>query len=104
MADLDHLYQSKRWRRLRRLQLQEHPLCKFCLERGLVEPATIVDHEVPHRGDLTLFWGGKLQSLCLPCHTTTKKHIEQYGFRPDIGLDGWPLDPRHPCWGGRPVK
>jgi hypothetical protein len=20
------------------------------------------------------------------------------GFRPDVGLDGWPLDPRHPVY------
>jgi hypothetical protein len=21
------------------------------------------------------------------------------GFRPDVGLDGWPLDPNHPVYG-----
>src|SRR5215472_18795187 len=29
-------YTTARWRRLRKLQLIEHPLCKFCLQRGIV--------------------------------------------------------------------
>ena len=28
----------------------------------------------------------------------TKRFIETRGFRPDIGLDGMPLDPRHPVY------
>src|SRR5262249_60020746 len=78
--------------------LLEHPLCKFCLERGIVTPATICDHVEPHRGDVNKFWLGPFQSLCKVCHDSTKRHIELRGFRPDIGLDGWPLDPRHPCY------
>jgi hypothetical protein len=35
------------------------------------------------------------------CHDNTKRFIELRGFRPDIGLDGWPLDPRHPCYAPR---
>jgi 5-methylcytosine-specific restriction enzyme A len=94
----DKLYASPRWRRLRRYQLQAHPLCKFCAERGLVEPATIVDHVEPHHGDLNKFWLGKLQSLCKRCHDGAKREIELYGYRRDIGLDGYPLDPNHPCY------
>ena len=52
----DALYSTARWARLRRHQLQEHPLCKFCLERGIVELATICDHVEPHRGDRTAFF------------------------------------------------
>ncbi len=63
--DLDHLYDSARWHRIRKLQLAEHPLCKFCAERGIVTPATICDHVEPHRGDINKFWVGALQSLCL---------------------------------------
>jgi 5-methylcytosine-specific restriction enzyme A len=96
--DLDHLYDSARWHRVRRLQLAEHPLCKFCAERGIVTPATICDHVEPHRGDINKFWVGALQSLCLQCHLTSKRDIEERGYRRDIGFDGWPLDPRHPCY------
>jgi 5-methylcytosine-specific restriction enzyme A len=92
------LYATARWQRLRQYQLREHPLCVFCLETGLVTPAEIVDHVVPHHGDRTLFFHGRLQSLCKRCHDSAKKQIELHGFRRDIGLDGWPLDPRHPVY------
>ena len=71
---------------------------QFCLERGIVEPATVVDHIEPHRGDLNKFALGRLQSLCKPCHDGAKRQIEQRGYRSDIGLDGWPLDPKHPVY------
>ena len=100
MSELDHLYRTARWGRIRKQQLLAHPLCKFCLDRGLVEPATLVDHVVPHQGDVTKFWTGKLQSLCKVCHDTAKREIEVYGFRRDVGLDGQPLDPRHPWYTG----
>ena len=89
-------YTTARWQRLRRHQLREHPLCKFCLAQGRVVPATVVDHVVPHRGDWTKFCTGALQSLCDLCHKSTKKQIEQQGFCCDVGLDGLPLDPNHP--------
>ena len=97
----DALYSTARWARLRRHQLQEHPLCKFCLERGIVELATICDHVEPHRGDRTAFFTGALQSLCKPCHDCAKKQLEMRGYRTDVGLDGWPLDPRHPVYRAR---
>jgi 5-methylcytosine-specific restriction enzyme A len=87
--------------RIRKHQLLEHPLCRFCAERGLVVPATICDHVEPHHGDANRFWLGPLQSLCENCHNSAKKLIEQRGYRPDIGLDGWPLDPRHPVYRAR---
>jgi 5-methylcytosine-specific restriction enzyme A len=92
------LYNSPRWGRLRRHQLLSHPMCKFCLEWGIVELATVVDHVVPHRGDVNASWCGELQSLCKPCHDRTKRMIELRGYRTDIGLDGYPLDPNHPVY------
>jgi hypothetical protein len=29
-------YTTARWRRLRKFQLMQHPLCKFCLQRGIL--------------------------------------------------------------------
>jgi hypothetical protein len=100
-AALDHLYESTRWRRIRKSQLSQHPMCKFCGERGIVTVATICDHVTPHRGDVIKFWTGELQSLCLDCHLVTKRQIEERGYRLDVGLDGWPLDPRHPFYTGK---
>jgi hypothetical protein len=59
----------------------------------MVTPATICDHVEPHHGDVN----SPFQSLCKDCHDSTKSFVELHGFRPDIGLDGWPLDPRHPA-------
>ena len=89
-------YEHRRWRRKAKAQLLRFPLCKLCLAKGKVTPATIADHVEPHRGNVNLFWTGELQSLCKHCHDSTKKFEEARGYRNDIGPDGWPLDPRHP--------
>ena len=47
----DKWYSTARWARIRKHQLLEHPLCKYCLERAIVTPATICDHVEPHHGD-----------------------------------------------------
>lgn len=58
-----------RWRKARKLFLQQHPLCVLCQEEGKVVPATVVDHIIPHRGDKRLFWDQtNWQSLCKNCH------------------------------------
>jgi len=58
--------------------------------------ATVADHVEPHHGDWNLFLTGELSSLCRQCHEDTKGFVERHGYYPDIGLDGWPVDPRHP--------
>jgi 5-methylcytosine-specific restriction enzyme A len=73
-AEWDWFYKTARWKRLRKHQLGQHPLCKFCLEHGIVTVANVVDHVVPHKGDWNAF--GKLQSLCEPCHKSAKRQIE----------------------------
>jgi len=83
-------YQLERWRRLRRHQLMIEPLCAMCLQRGLVRPATVVDHVEPHRGNWNKFLTGKLQSLCEHCHNSDKRLVEQGEPRAIIGEDGWP--------------
>ena len=61
-------YDAK-WRRARKLFLQRHPLCANCLSQGVLTPATVVDHIVPHRGDHRLFWDEQnWQPLCKSCH------------------------------------
>ena len=83
-------YQLERWRRLRRHQLTVEPLCVMCRQRGLVRPATVVDHVEPHRGNWNKFLTGKLQSLCEHCHNSDKRLVEQGKPRAIIGEDGWP--------------
>ena len=61
-------YDAK-WRRARKRFLRSHPLCANCLSQGVLTPATVVDHIVPHRGDHRLFWDEQnWQPLCKACH------------------------------------
>lgn len=89
-------YVTKRWLIRRQQQLDKQPTCEMCAEKNLVVAANVADHVTPHRGDYKLFWFGKLQSLCEPCHNKSKQQIERRGYTTDIGLDGWPTDARHP--------
>lgn len=60
-----------RWQKASKLYLRSHPLCvdPHGEHRGRPVVATVVDHIVPHRGDLALFWDSdNWQSLCKPCH------------------------------------
>ncbi len=84
------LYQTKRWARIRKRQLAEFPLCRICLEKGQIVPATEVDHVVPHNANEWAFWSGELQSLCRSDHA--RKSNEEMGnrTRPIIGADGFP--------------
>lgn len=85
-------YADRRWRAKRALQLQVEPLCRFCRERGLITPADVADHVEPHRGNRTLFWDGALQSLCHPCHSSTKQRMES-GKGAGCDERGDPLEP-----------
>jgi|SRR6516164_8358157 5-methylcytosine-specific restriction endonuclease McrA len=100
-SQYDKFYKTARWKQLRKLQLTQFPLCKFCLEHGIVEPATVVDHVMPHKGNWTEFVTGELQSLCEPCHKSAKRQVELHGYRFDVGLEGFPTDPNHPWYRAR---
>ena len=61
-------YGSK-WQRARRAYLSKHPLCVLCKANGRDEEARHVDHIIPHRGDMKLFWDeSNWMSLCVPHH------------------------------------
>jgi hypothetical protein len=79
------------WKRRQAAQMRREPFCRTC---GSI--ASVADHIEPHRGQKHAFAHGKLQSLCRTCHETKKKTEEHRGFDTAIGLDGYPLDPRHP--------
>lgn len=86
-----------KWQQARDGYLAKHPHCVMCLgelgmmdmqpddvvvecaRRGLPVPvATVVDHSVPHRGDMTIFWDRSLwQSLCARHHDSDKQRIER---------------------------
>jgi hypothetical protein len=74
----------------------------MCLAEGKVEPATLADHVIPHRGDQKLFFFGELQSLFSTHHSSDKALLERgivKRFDTAIGETGWPRDERHPVYG-----
>jgi len=53
-----------KWREARKLFLKRHPVCAIC-----GKPSEVVDHIIPHKGDLKLFWRrSNWQPLCASCH------------------------------------
>jgi 5-methylcytosine-specific restriction protein A len=70
----------------------------MCFEEGRIQAASVVDHIIPHKGDLVRFSSYvNTQSLCKLCHDSTKQIIEKRGYSTKIGSDGWPIDPKHPA-------
>jgi 5-methylcytosine-specific restriction protein A len=67
------------WRRLRLIVLAEEPLCRRCLERGLIVASREVDHIIPigRRPDLRVV-RSNLRGLCKPCHSAIT--AEQVGW------------------------
>lgn len=59
---------GRRWRKLRALFLQAHPLCELCQREGRYVEATEVHHIRPlSMGGTNDF--GNLMALCKPCHS-----------------------------------
>jgi 5-methylcytosine-specific restriction endonuclease McrA len=53
-----------KWEKARAGFLAKHPRCFRC-----GQPATVVHHSIPHRGDRALFWRTDLwRPACKPCH------------------------------------
>lgn len=85
-----------KWQQARSGYLKLHPLCVYCKQIGRVSPATVVDHKIPHRGDMTLFWDkDNWQSLCDTCHSSIKQQEESTGTVRGCDLSGVPVDARH---------
>lgn len=55
---------DSRWEKASKGFLAKHPRCTRC-----GQPATIVHHSIPHRGDKAIFWDrSKWVPSCKPCH------------------------------------
>jgi 5-methylcytosine-specific restriction enzyme A len=93
-------YGLQLWRNRRAHQLRAEPLCSICKAEGRITGATVADHVEPHKGDYNRFVLGPLRSLCAPCHDNLQGFTHK-PYRPDIGIDGYPIDPNHPWWRGR---
>jgi 5-methylcytosine-specific restriction enzyme A len=82
IQDSEHWRRTKRWERMRRLHLAQHPVCVMCEAQGRISPAVVCDHITPHKGDARLFWdfASNIQGLCVAHHNSTKQQIERRGY------------------------
>ena len=65
-----------RWTKFRKAFLSANPLCEYCLPKGTIKPAEVCDHDLPHGGDMQLFWDNTYTALCKHCHDSTKQRME----------------------------
>jgi 5-methylcytosine-specific restriction protein A len=60
---------GNKWEKERIYYLNHNPLCVQCEWIGHIVPATVVDHIIPHKRDMNLFWDrNNWESLCKTCH------------------------------------
>ena len=73
-----------RWQKARLVFLDRNPLCVHCMQDGRTEPATVVDHKIPHKGDYGLMWDrSNWQPLC-ERHHNIKTASQDGGFGREI--------------------
>ena len=76
------VYNSMRWRNLRRLLVQEKPLCEDCLRRGVLTPTEECHHILspfrkgltPEEKDRLAYDPKNIVCLCKECHI--KRHLK----------------------------
>ena len=72
----------KDWEKLRKDFLTMYPFCVHCYKKGILTKATELDHIIPHRGDLELFYNTKnLQALCKSCHSKKTKTEDNIRYK-----------------------
>jgi 5-methylcytosine-specific restriction protein A len=95
---------DSRWTKARAYYLRKHPLCVYCQREGRISAANVVDHKINHKlkdaidssdaGRIAqaraLFWSSdNWQSLCKPCHDSTKQTEDRGKKRLVVGSDEW---------------
>jgi 5-methylcytosine-specific restriction endonuclease McrA len=69
---------TQQWDAAAKAFLDDRPLCLGCEALGWTKPSTLVDHVVPHRGDMVVFWDrSRWQPSCRWHHDVVKKRLEQ---------------------------
>lgn len=92
------LYKRAHWSRVRDAQLAAKPVCEWCFKRGIITKATVCHHvDKASKESPATFYAGPFESLCAPCHDRDAQSEERMGYSTEIGVDGWPVDERHPA-------
>jgi len=83
--DYQRMLNSKRWKQLRMMKLEQSPLCELCAEKGLVVAAVDVHHRLPVEEARSLaemearcFNFANLQSLCISCHANLHRNAQSH--------------------------
>lgn len=63
-----HLYNSWKWKKLRKSFITKYPLCVQCKSHGLVTAGTVVDHVVRYKEGDDFFNQNNWQTLCATHH------------------------------------
>ncbi len=61
-------YNSRQWRKLRRMILQRDPICKKCEKKNIFVSSNVVDHILSIRLGGAKLSPDNLQGLCTTCH------------------------------------
>ena len=73
----DRGYTSK-WDAAAKQYLFDRPLCCGCEAAGQIKESKLVDHILPHRGDMVLFWDrANWQPSCKWHHDVVKQRLER---------------------------
>jgi 5-methylcytosine-specific restriction protein A len=64
----DPFYQTKAWKKVRRMYIAAHQLCAICQSKGITTEAKAVDHIIPIKQGGSELSFSNLQSLCNHCH------------------------------------
>jgi len=68
-------YHTSRWTKLSRAFRATHPLCESCKAKGIIRPATCVDHIEPWPICADRFYDRtNLQALCEDCNREKGQH------------------------------
>ena len=76
--DIQKIYSSKRWRRIRELKMKEcGGLCQECLKKGFIVKAEVVDHIIEIKDGGCVFCLDNLQCLCKRCHAKKTARVRE---------------------------
>lgn len=79
--EIDKLYHTARWQRLRALVLADEPACRSCRAEKRLTAAILVDHIVPAKQGGAFWSRSNLQPLCNACHERKSSDEGSRGFR-----------------------
>ena len=78
------VYDTARWRSLRRAILDRDPLCVICLAAGTLAPATVVDHIKPLTKGGDPWLPSNLRGCCKRCHDELTTRVTRRRMTPEM--------------------